>query len=1295
MVAVWGLCWVCPTFAAGDDSPRTGLETEKRFPPLKVSEGFKATLFACDPLIEYPSAIALGPRADSVFVAADYMTGLGTEIVRRDEIRLVEDTDGDGYADKAQVFADQFNSIMGLTYHRGTVFVMHSPFLTALRDTDGDGKADKRRDLLSGLGLTPEDNPVRLHCANGLVMGHDGWLYLALGDHGCKVKRPEGDELVLNGGGILRCRPDGRDLHVFATGLRNIYDVALDAELNVFVRDNENDGGDYKIRVCHSFFGADHGYPYLYYERPNEALPPIADLGLGSSAGGVCYLERQFPAEYHGNLIFCEWGRSVVRYRPQRTGTGFDPVQEIEFAAGAENDPYGFKPTDVIVERDGSLMVADWADGQRPKRGRARIYRIRYVGEANTPASQPPGSKPNGVHPPDDADRSLDSWIMQLNSPSYYERVHAQDAITSLGAAGLEAVRVALTNSGRLTPRGRWHGVWILASDGSQSAREKLFDLARTDAESSVRAQAIRALADLMDPVLVRHRLDSGPGDAEAAARLASLADGKDRRVLLEVGVAVGRLQWANAPYWLRELLASLDVAPLGGPRLSLDPTLAHALTQTLRRSGDWPAVLKWLYDWNNPQIRSLAVRAVADQAVPNVADGLMARLDDPDMEHRIEFGDALTRVARKPGPWVYWGYRPPPRPANTVEWERTAAIEDALDRLLADRATAVRLAVLRRMQREKIPARLATLDRWLEHERDADSVATILDSVREHPADRTCDLLGQVVASGAYAPANRLTALALMAGGLDETNAGRLLELAREVDDGPVLAELFGQLSRLPKLDAASLFIGKLNSPSAEVRTAAVASLAELRVVSAGEFIRNLLKDNEVPVRAASAAAMGRLEVKSSVEALLRLAANDDASVRGAALGSLRMLGERRAVPLAVAALYDRTIQSAALECLADLGGPDQVPAVIDVAHRDPSPTVLTLAVRALTAWSCRDGLPVSRRRELDAAMADLHGRGGLLVRWEVHGPLPEIAAQASLEEFSRMSPTADGTNSSPMEGSVVLADGIEGRVSLKDDRKSPATGAAVTEASGPRDATWLASVDISVEESTSVQFLASSGGKLSVWMNGRRIHQRERARAFQADSDRFDGTLSKGMNRIVVQVAAAANGAAEFHVRFRRKSSTAELEALVQAALTRAGNAERGKTVFFDTAKAQCSKCHRIGDQGERIGPELTGVGSRFSRIHIVESILEPSRTVTPGYQTFAVALRDGRVLAGIKVSETEATLVLADNQGQKHILAKADIEEQRAQTQSTMPDGLTKQLTVDQFVDLLAFLVSQKKE
>lgn len=184
-----------------------GTRNRKRFPPLKVPAGFKATLFACDPLIEYPSSIALGPRANTLFVAADDMTGLGTtDIIQRDEVRLVEDTDGDGYADRAPVWADGFNSIQGLTDHDGTVFVMHAPYLTALRDADGDGIVDERKNLFKGFGLGPADDKVRLHNANGIVAGYGGWLYLALGDRGCDVVRPEGDLLVLNGGGILRCR---------------------------------------------------------------------------------------------------------------------------------------------------------------------------------------------------------------------------------------------------------------------------------------------------------------------------------------------------------------------------------------------------------------------------------------------------------------------------------------------------------------------------------------------------------------------------------------------------------------------------------------------------------------------------------------------------------------------------------------------------------------------------------------------------------------------------------------------------------------------------------------------------------------------------------------------------------------------------------------------------------------------------------------------------------------------------------------------------------------------------------
>ncbi|MCH2204134.1 MAG: hypothetical protein MK102_19385, partial [Fuerstiella sp.] len=215
------LAGVTATFTLADEErlPAIGPATERRFPPLVVPSGFKATLFACDPLVEYPSVIAIGPELGTLFVAHDYMTGLGVEIVKRDEIRILRDTDGDGYADESQLYAQGFNSIQGLAYHDGSVFAMHAPRLTMLQDTDADSIADVRLDLIDGLGLPPEETSDRLHCANGVVVGHDGWLYLALGDRGCHVKRPEGDRLLFQEGGILRCRPDGSDLHVFATGL--------------------------------------------------------------------------------------------------------------------------------------------------------------------------------------------------------------------------------------------------------------------------------------------------------------------------------------------------------------------------------------------------------------------------------------------------------------------------------------------------------------------------------------------------------------------------------------------------------------------------------------------------------------------------------------------------------------------------------------------------------------------------------------------------------------------------------------------------------------------------------------------------------------------------------------------------------------------------------------------------------------------------------------------------------------------------------------------------------------------
>src|SRR5205823_3953142 len=231
--------------------------------------------------------------------------------------------------------------------------------------------------------------------------------------------------------------------------------------------------------------------------------------------------------------------------------------------------------------------------------------------------------------------------------------------------------------------------------------------LAAADREPAVRVQAVRAVADLADPVLAKHRLDAGPSDAAVARRLAALAEWADDHLRREVVIALGRLKWADTPAWLARHVTNPD-APL-----------AHAATQALRGAGNWPGVLELLDRPAADPVRAVALRAAAGRYEPALVDGLIGRLTtEADAARRRTYADLLARVHRKPGPWVYWGYRPGPRPANTADWDRTAAIAAALDRTLADPDRGVRLAVLRRMRHEKVPARAETLTRWLRGER-------------------------------------------------------------------------------------------------------------------------------------------------------------------------------------------------------------------------------------------------------------------------------------------------------------------------------------------------------------------------------------------------------------------------------------------------------------------------------------------------------------------------------------------------------------------------------------------------
>jgi putative heme-binding domain-containing protein len=393
-------------------------------------------------------------------------------------------------------------------------------------------------------------------------------------------------------------------------------------------------------------------------------------------------------------------------------------MKEAQFAAGAANDPYGFKPTDVIVDRDGSLLVGDWADGQRPKRGRGRIYRIQYEGAGGRASSR------------------------ALDSESYYIRIEAQTEIERRGRAGAIELKKRLA---RMNVPGRLHAVWVLARAGDNKT---LFQIAEDDSDARVRAQAVRAIGDLFDPVLAEHRLAADRCDSKIAGRLAALGRGQDPRVMFEVTVALGRLRWSESPTWLK--------ANLGTP----DPTLEHAAVQTLRRSRNWPALLEWLDASGDSPLRPIALRALAGQAEVEVVDGLIRRLgSSQDPRRRREYAELLCRVHRKPGPWAYWGFRPGPRPPNTESWERTEAIANALDRTLSDPDRDVRLATLQQMERAKIRVASETLARWLRGETRFENVAAILASYESTKAS-------QVQEKSAPERHKRLSQLALAEGG-------------------------------------------------------------------------------------------------------------------------------------------------------------------------------------------------------------------------------------------------------------------------------------------------------------------------------------------------------------------------------------------------------------------------------------------------------------------------------------------------------------------------------------------------
>jgi putative heme-binding domain-containing protein len=137
--------------------------------------------------------------------------------------------------------------------------------------------------------------------------------------------------------------------------------------------------------------------------------------------------------------------------------------------------------------------------------------------------------------------------------------------------------------------------------------------------------------------------------------------------------------------------------------------------------------------------------------------------------------------------------------------------------------------------------------------------------------------------------------------------------------------------------------------------------------------------------------------------------------------------------------------------------------------------------------------------------------------------------------------------------------------------------------------------------------------------------------------------------------------------------------------------GDARRGREVFTSNPAAQCKTCHKVGDVGEAVGPDLTKIGAKYDRAALLDQILEPSKTIDPQYVAHLLETKDGRVITGLVVEKSARAVVLKDAQGKTVRIPGTEVEQLVPQSRSLMPELLLRDLTAQQVADLLEYLSS----
>lgn len=529
-------------------------DVQKELASFKVAEGFEVTLFAADPMVAKPIQMNWDTEGRLWVVSSTVYPHLKTGESANDKIFVLEDTDGDGKADKSTIFAEGLIQPTGILPGDGGVYVANSTEILHFSDTDGDGKADKKRRVLNGFGTGDTH-----HLIHTFRWGPEGRMYfnqsIYIYSH---VETPFGIKR-LEGGGTWALNTRNLDMEVYARGLVNPWGLQFDRWGQSFLTDGA--GGE----------GINYAFPGATFVTAPGAARIMRGLNPGQPkhSGLDVVSGKHLPDAWQGRMITNDFRANRINsFKLEEQGAGYASKQADDLMW---TDNVAFRPVDINVGPDGAIYVADWynpiiqhgeVDFYDPRRDQqhGRIWRIVAK---NRPL----------VKKPQLAKATTSELLESLKLPEEWTRLQAKQVLKAKGAKevipALEKWVQALDKNDAGYEHNLLEALWVYQT--LETFNEPILLNLLSAKSHNARAAALRAL-ELWYPKI-----------ANVPALLTKAVKDEHAQVRLEAVVALRKTKTAEAA---RTALAVLDA--------QMDEFLDFALWQTVRELEPiWLAKLK------------------------------------------------------------------------------------------------------------------------------------------------------------------------------------------------------------------------------------------------------------------------------------------------------------------------------------------------------------------------------------------------------------------------------------------------------------------------------------------------------------------------------------------------------------------------------------------------------------------------------------------------------------------------------------------------------------------------------